>query len=95
MILKKQPGWFNHRKKEGKSIFKEIGRWFSRKLLQDVDENEITAGIWYFISKTYNEESKIEDIIEYLDGILYKIQSIVVAGIRKDFIPRNMVSIFI
>ena len=73
MSLKKWLGWFNRRKKEGKSIFKEIGRWFSGKLLQDVDENDIIVGIGYFISKTYNEESKIEYFIEHLDGILKKI----------------------
>ena len=66
-------GWFNHRQKEGKSICKKVGRWFSGKLLQDVDENDIIVGIGYFISKTYNEESKIEDSIEHLDGILNKI----------------------
>ena len=78
-----------------KSIFKEIGRWFSRKLLQDVDENDIIAGIGNLISKTYNEESKIEDVIEHLDGILNKIRSIVVVEIRKYFMPRNMDSVFI
>ena len=73
MSLKKWSGWFNHGKKEGKSIFKEIGRWFSRKSLQDVDENDIIAGIGYFISKNYNEESKIEDIIDHLDESINKI----------------------
>ena len=73
MSLKKRSGWFNRKQKEGKSIFKEIGRWFSGKLLQDVDENDIIVGIGYFINKTYNEESKIEDVIEQLDGILNKI----------------------
>ena len=53
------------------------------------------TGIGYFISKTYNEESKIEHFIEYLDGILNKIRSIVVEEIRKDFMPRNMASLFI
>ena len=37
-----------------------------------MDENEIIVGIGYFINKTYNEESKIEDVIEHLDGILNK-----------------------
>ena len=73
LILNKHSRWFNHRQKEGKLIFKEIGRWFFVKLLQDVDENDIIVGIGYFISKTYNEESKIEDVIEHLDGILNKI----------------------
>jgi len=41
--------------------------------LQDVDENDIIAGIGYFMSKNYNEESKFEDVIEHLDGVLDKI----------------------
>ena len=60
-----------------------------------MDENDIIVVIGYFISKTYNEESKIEDVIEHLYGILNKIQSIVVAEIHKDFMPRNMDSVFI
>lgn len=47
------------------------------------------------MSKDYNEESKIEDVLEHLDGILDKLRSIVVAKIHKDFMPRNMASIFI
>ena len=58
--LKKWSGWYNHRLNEGKTKFKEIGRWFSIKSLQYVDENDIIAGIGYFISKKYNEETKIE-----------------------------------
>ena len=45
--------------------------------------------------KNYNEETKIEDVIEHLDGMLDKLWSIVVAEICKDFMPRNMASIFI
>ena len=60
-----------------------------------MDENDIIVGIGHFIRKTYNEESKIEYVIEHLDGILNKIQPIVVAEIRKDFMPRNMASVFI
>ena len=60
-----------------------------------MDENDIIVRIGYFISKTYNEESKIEDVIEHLYGILNKIRSIVVADVRKDFMPRNMASLFI
>ena len=37
-----------------------------------MDENDIVAGIGYFIGKTYNEESKIEDVIENLDEFLLK-----------------------
>ena len=60
-----------------------------------MDENEIIAGFVYFISKTYNEESKLEDVIEHLDGILNKNRSIVVVEIRKYFMPRKMGSVFI
>ena len=45
--------------------------------------------------KTYNEESKIEDVIEHLDEMLDKILLIVVEEIRKYFMSRNMASIFI
>ena len=71
--LKKRSRWYNHRLNEGKTKFKEIGRWFSVKSLQYVDENDIIAGIGYFISKNYNEETKIEDVLEHLDGILDKL----------------------
>ena len=77
--LKKWSGWYNHRLNEGKTKFKEIGRWFYGKSLQDVDENDIIARIGYFMSKKYNEEIKIEDVLDHLDGMLDKIQSIVVA----------------
>lgn len=63
--------------------------------LQDVDENDIIAGIGYFMSKNYNEESKFEDVIEHLDGVLDKIWLVVVKNINNDFIPKNMASIFI
>lgn len=45
--------------------------------------------------KHYSEESKIEDVLEHLDGVLYKLRSIVMQEIRNDFMPRNMASIFI
>ena len=47
------------------------------------------------MSKNYNEESKIEDVLEHLDGIVHKLRSIFVANIRKDFMPRNMATVFI
>ena len=95
LSLKKRPWWFNYIQEEGKSIFKEIERWFSRKLLQDVDENDIIARIGHFISKMYNEEYKIEDVIEHLDVIINTIRSIVAVEIRKNFMPRIMASVFI
>ena len=61
--LKKWLGWYNHKQNEGKAKFKEFGRWFSGKSLQDVDENDIIVGIGYFMSKNYNEETKIEDVL--------------------------------
>jgi len=45
--------------------------------------------------KNYSEESKIEDVLEHLDGVLDKILSIVVQEIHNDFIPRNMALVFI
>ena len=60
-----------------------------------MDENDIISRIGYFISKTYNEEYKIEDVIEHLDVIINTIRSIVLVNIRKDFMPRNMASVFI
>ena len=47
------------------------------------------------MSKNYNEKSKIENVLEHLDGMLDKIQSIVVVEICKDFMPRNMALVFI
>ena len=47
------------------------------------------------MSKSYNEETKIEDVLEHLDVMFDKLRSIVVAEIRNDFMPRNMDSIFI
>ena len=47
------------------------------------------------MSKNYNEESKIEDVLEHIDGMLDKLWSIVVAEIRKDFMPGNIASVFI
>ena len=73
MSLKKQPKWFKNRLNEGNKIFKEIGRWFPRKSLGDVDENDIIIGIGYFMRKNYNEDSKIEDVLEHLDGVLHKL----------------------
>ena len=52
--LKKRLRWYNHRLNEGKTKFKEIGRWFFGKSLQDVDENNIIVGIGYFMRKNYN-----------------------------------------
>ena len=66
-------GWYNHIINEGKTKFKEIGRWFFGKSLQDVDENNIIVGIGYFMRKNYNEETKIEDVLENLDGMLDKL----------------------
>ena len=37
------------------------------------------------MSKNYNEESKIEEVLEHLDAVLNKIRSIVVEENRKDF----------
>ena len=95
LSLKKRPGWFNHRLNEGNKKFKEIGRWFSGKSLEDVDENYIISGIGYFMNKNYSEDSKFEDVLEHLDGVLHKLRSIVMQEIRNDFMPRNMASIFI
>ena len=36
------------------------------KSLQDVDENDIIVGIGYFMRKNYNEENKIENVLEHL-----------------------------
>ena len=52
MSLKKWSRWFNHRIHEGKKFFKEIGRWFSGKSLQDVDKTDIIFVIGYFMIKT-------------------------------------------
>ena len=71
-------------------FFKEIGRWFSGKSLEDVDENDIISGIGYFMRKNYSEDSKFEDVIEHLDGVFHKLRSIVMQEIRNDFMPRNM-----
>jgi len=95
LSLKKWSGWFNHRVNEGNKKFKEIGRWFSRKSLEDVDENDIISRIGYFMSKNYSEDSKFEDVLEHLDGVLHKLRSIVMQEIRNDFMPRNMDSVFI
>ena len=95
MHLKKQTGWYNHKLNEGKIKFKETGRWFFGQSLQDVDENDIIAGIGYFMSKNYNKGTKIEDVLEHLDGMLDNLRSIFVAEIHKDFMLRNMASIFI
>lgn len=43
LSLKKWYGCLNRILKEGKKKFKEIGRWFSRKTLQNVDENDIVS----------------------------------------------------
>ena len=74
MSLKKRSGWFNHRVNEGNKKFKEIGRWFSGKSLEDVDENDIISGIGYFMSKNYSEDSKFEDVLQHLDGLLHKLR---------------------
>ena len=95
LSLKKRSGWFNRRINEGNKKFKEIGRWFSGKSLEDVDENDIISGIGYFMSKNYSEDSKFEDVLEHLDGVLHKLRSIVMQEIRNDFMPRNMASVFI
>ena len=95
LSLKKQFGWFNCRVNEGNKKFKEIGRWFFGKSLEDVDENDIISGIGYFMSKNYSEDSKFEDVLEHLEGVLHKLQSIVMQEIRNDFMPRNMASVFI
>ena len=38
---------------------------------------------------------KFEDVLEHLDGMLDKTRSIVVEAIHKDFMSRNMASVFI
>ena len=95
LSLKKRSGWFNRILNEGNEKFKEIGRWFCGKSLEDVDENDIIYGIGYFMSKNYSEDSKFEDVLEHLDGVLHKIQSIVMQEICNDFIPRSMASVLI
>lgn len=47
------------------------------------------------MSKDYSEDSKFEDVLEHLDGVLHKLRSIVMQEIRNDFMPRNMASVFI
>ena len=94
LSLKKWSRWFNHRLNDWNKKFKEIGRWFSGKSLEDVDENDIISGIGYFMSKNYSENSKIEDALEHLDGVIHKVQSIIMQEIHNDFIPRNMASLF-
>ena len=47
------------------------------------------------MSKNYSEDSKFEDVLEHLDGMLHKIRSIVMQEIRNYFMPRNMDSVFI
>ena len=49
--LKNWSGWYNRRLNDGKVKFKEIGRWFYGKSLQDVDENDIIARIGYCMRK--------------------------------------------
>ena len=49
--LKKQLGWYNHRLNEGKTRFKENGKWFPGKSCLDVDENDIIVGIGLFHEK--------------------------------------------
>lgn len=93
--LRKQSWWYNCQLNEGKETFKEIHRWFYGNPLKDGKENDIIARIGYFMRKNYNEESKIEGVLEYLDGVLDIIQSIVVQEIRNDFMSRNMDSVFI
>ena len=36
-------------------------------------ENDIVVGIGYFMSKNYNEETKIENVLEHIDGMIDKI----------------------
>ena len=74
LSLKTWFGWFYHRLNEGNQKFKEIGRWFSGKSLEDADENDIISRIGYFMSKTYSEDSKFEDVLEHLDGVLHKLR---------------------
>ena len=47
------------------------------------------------MNKNYNEETKIEDVLEHLYGMIDKLSSMVVEKIRKDFVSRNMASVFI
>ena len=47
------------------------------------------------MSKNYSEDSKFEDVLEHLDGVLHKLRSIVMQEIRNDFMPRNMAYVFI
>ena len=47
------------------------------------------------MSKKYSEDSKFEDVLEHLDGVLYKLRSIVMQEIRNDFMPRNIAYVFI
>ena len=71
---RRRSGWYNCKLNEGKTKFKEIGRFFYGKSLQDVEENDISVGIGYFVIKTYKEESNIEDVLQHLDGILDKLR---------------------
>ena len=85
MNIKKCPRWYNHKVNEGKTFFNETRRWFSGKSLQVVDENDIISGIGYFMRKNYSEDSKFEDVLEHLDGVLYKLRLVVMEEIRNDF----------
>ena len=73
MSLKKRSGWFNRRVNEGNTKFKEIDRWFSGKSLEYLDENDIISRIGYFMSKNYSEDSKFEDVLQHLHGVLHKL----------------------
>ena len=90
MDFKKKLGWYKCKLNEGKKKFKEIGRWFSKKWFQYVNENDNIVGIGYFMSKNYKEKSKIKNVIEHLDGVFDQIQLVVLQEIHNDFIPRNM-----
>ena len=47
------------------------------------------------MTKNYTEESKMEDVLEHLDGMLDKLWSVVVQEICDDFMSMIMLSIFI
>ena len=43
------------------------------KIIQDVYENDIIVRIGCLMSKNYNEDTKVEDVLEHIDGMLDKL----------------------
>jgi hypothetical protein len=60
-----------------------------------VEEGDIIGAIGNYLSSNFVASSKVEYLIEHLDGVLENIHSVVVEDICKKFTPRNMASMFI